>query len=274
MVEFNGFQHDITIKNADIPPAFIAPQDNTKIAINFKEPIINFNQTANALKKMKENISISNEEFNYLILKNAVETALPDASEKFIQQISEMAKKLKCDELDVAALLFKESQFKPTAGNCSFKGLGQMNRAALTLSIKYAKENPEENEGIDPNMTLEKFTKLSREKQMPYVKNYALKMKEQYLGKDKQMSGGDLYALFLTPGYAKKFVILNGKSKNTSVRKMYTSNRGLDKIDNQNREIQDGQITKKDLQFTLDSIKTDVFKVDKSVKKQSFDRKS
>ena len=251
MVNFFEINDDNSNK---IPPqnldkTLIHVPDKTKVVINFIPPI-----------KVAEP-TVSEEEYQQQILTNAIQSALPDASEKFIEQIADMAQKLNCDALDVAALLFKESKFQPNAGNGSFKGLGQMNGKSLALSITYAKKHPEEMQGIDVNMTLHKFTKLSREQQMPYVKNYALAMKKEYLGEDKKLTGGDLYALFLTPGFAKKHTLVSAKSKNLVVRKMYKSNRGLDKINEKYKEIKDGKITKNDLQFALDSIKTDVFGV-------------
>lgn len=176
-----------------------------------------------------------------------------------------MAAKLKCDPLDVAALLFKESRFDPSQGHGSFKGIGQMNSQSLKAAINYIKKHPQEADGIDPNMTIEKFSTLSREEQMPYVKNYTLSMKETYLGKDKKVSGADLYALFYTPAYAKNYTLTSKNSSSTSKRRMYLSNRGLDKVDENNNHRKDGKITKKDLQFTLDSIKTEVFKIPEKV---------
>ena len=101
---------------------------------------------------------------------------------------------------------------------------------------------------------------------MPYVKNYALAMKENYFGKEKEMTGGDLYALFYTPGFAKKHVLTSKDSKNESIKKMYEGNRNLDKIDENNNRHPDGKITKEDLQYVLDSIKTNVFKVHSTIK--------
>ena len=266
MVHFFGINDDNSIKipTPDKDNTLVQKPDNTKVVINFIPPV-----------KAAEP-EPSEEEYQKMILTDAVKSTLPNVSEKFIEQIYDMAQKLDCDTLDVAALLFKESEFQPNAGNGSFKGLGQMNGKSLALSIKYARENPEEMQGIDVNMTLQKFTKLSREQQMPYVKNYALAMKKEYFNEDKKLTGGDLYALFLTPGYAKKHTLVSAKSKNLTVRKMYRNNRGLDKVNEKYKEIRDGKITKNDLQFTLDSIKTDVFRVDPQIfkKTKSLDQKA
>ncbi len=140
-----------------------------------------------------------------------------------------------------------------------------MNLNSLKASIKYAAKYPDESEGIDPNMTMAKFVKLSREEQMPYVKNYTLSMKETYLGQNKEIDGGDLYALFYTPGLAKNHVLTSANSKKASIRAMYRSNKGLDKIDDRFHEVRDGKITKDDLQFALDSVKTDVFKIPEEI---------
>lgn len=65
-------------------------------------------------------------------------------------------------------------------------------------------------------------------------------------------------------------------SPSAAVRKMYKSNRGLDKVDDNNNYRKDGKITKQDLQFTLDSIKTDVFKIPERIVKSTkhIDQKS
>ena len=277
MVDFNDIninqqkQNGIKLPDND---KLTAKKDNTRvnnIVIDFRIPNAN-NDTdpvLDNLKKLLDSIKADSSSLNAgnKELAKAVKTALPNASDKFISQIEDMAEKLKCDPIDVAALLFKESKFNPKAGNGSFKGIGQMNLNSLKASIKYAVKHPEEAEGIDPNMTMAKFVKLSREEQMPYVKNYTLFMKETYLGKNKEMSGGDLYALFYTPGYAKKHVLTSANSRSKGIRAMYRSNKGLDKLDDNFNEVKngDGKITKDDLQFTLDSVKTDVFKIPEEV---------
>ena len=275
MVDFNDIninqQNGIKLPDND---KLTAKKDNTRvnnIVIDFRIPNAN-NDTdpvLDNLKKLLDSIKADASPLNTgnKELAKAVKTALPNASDKFISQIEDMAEKLKCDPIDVAALLFKESKFNPKAGNGSFKGIGQMNLNSLKASIKYAVKHPEEAEGIDPNMTMAKFVKLSREEQMPYVKNYTLFMKETYLGKNKEMSGGDLYALFYTPGYAKKHVLTSANSRSKGIRAMYRSNKGLDKLDDNFNEVKngDGKITKDDLQFTLDSVKTDVFKIPEEV---------
>ena len=275
MVDFNDIninqQNGIKLPDND---KLTAKKDNTRvnnIVIDFRIPNAN-NDTdpvLDNLKKLLDSIKADSSPLNAgnKELAKAVKTALPNASDKFISQIEDMAKKLKCDPIDVAALLFKESKFNPKAGNGSFKGIGQMNLNSLKASIKYAVKHPEEAEGIDPGMTMAKFVRLSREEQMPYVKNYTLFMKETYLGKNKEMSGGDLYALFYTPGYAKKHVLTSANSRSKGIRAMYRSNKGLDKLDDNFNEVKngDGKITKDDLQFTLDSVKTDVFKIPEEV---------
>ena len=251
---------------------YVAPQDNTKIVIDFKQQLNDKNKSdfkealSKILSKKSNAETVDNEKVK---LTKAVRTAIPDLSDEFIDKIEDMAKKLKCDPLDVAALLFKESRFDPSQKNGSFRGLGQMNRQSLKAAINYIKKHPQEAEGIDPNMTLEKFTTLSREEQMPYVKNYTLSMKETYLGKDKKVTGADLYALFYTPAYAKNYTLTSKNSSSASKRRMYLSNRGLDKVDENNNYRKDGKITKKDLQFTLDSIKTEVFKIPEKVVKNT-----
>ena len=94
-----------------------------------------------------------------------------------------------------------------------------MTAASLRLSKQYAKDNPEEKEGIDQNMTFEKFSRLSREEQMPYVKNYILTMKEAYVkDMDAKLDTAKLNGLFVSPAnvmksYAKKFANVLNKIK-------------------------------------------------------------
>lgn len=256
---------------------YVAPQDNTKVVINFKLPPVK-QKNADFNKALQKALNIKQEQLKPLKenkpdtsdqLATAVRKAVPEVSDKFISQIEDMAKKLKCDPLDVAALLFKESRFDPSQSHGSFRGIGQMNRNSLKAAIKYIEKHPQEAEGIDPDMTIEEFVKLSREEQMPYVKNYTLAMKNTYLGKDKKITGADLYALFYTPAYAKKDTLTSADSPSADVRKMYRNNRWLDKVDDNNNYRKDGKITKRDLQFTLDSIKTEVFKIPEHIVKST-----
>lgn len=267
MVDFNdiNFKPQNNINHIPEQEQYIAPRDNTRVVINFKLPAI---KTKENIKEILQNkYNMQQEDPVKLQLRKAIKEVLPDASDKFIDQIYDTARKLKCDPLDTAALLFKESRFNPKEGKGSYKGIGQMNQKSLNESIKYAIKYPQEAEGIEPDMTIAKYAKLSREEQMPYVKNYALSMKETYLGKDKAITGGDLYALFYTPGFAKKHVLTSKDSKNKRIIEMYEKNKGLDKIDDNNNYRKDGKITKDDLQFTLDSIKTEVFKIPEKIVK-------
>ena len=255
------------VKFDKIPPNHIAKQDNTKVVINFKLPPIDNGKKDNDIEtSMRKICNIPEKSPQRKELETAIKNVLPEASDKFIDEIEQTAQKLKCSSLDLAALIFKESQFNPSEGQGSYKGLGQMNSQSLQASIKYAVKYPDESQGIDPDMTIAKFIKLSREEQMPYVRNYALTMKESYFGKEKEMTGGDLYALFYTPGFVKKHVLTSKDSKNESIKKMYKDNKNLDKIDENNNRHPDGKITKEDLQYVLDSIKTNVFKVHSTIK--------
>lgn len=96
---------------------YVAPQDNTKIVIDFKQQLNDKNKPdfkealSKILSKKSNAETVDNEKVK---LTKAVRTAIPDLSDEFIDKIEDMAKKLKCDPLDVAALLFKESRFDPS----------------------------------------------------------------------------------------------------------------------------------------------------------------
>lgn len=180
-------------------------------------------------------------------IKGMISRTLPDVSDEFVQGILETAETVKCDPEDLTALLFKESQFKPTAKNGNFVGIGQMNRRSLNLSIRHANVNKDAKKGIK-NIVLEGFSRLPREQQLPYVRNYILASKKSYIkNMDKHLSGGELYGLFYTPARINKKFLSNASDPETS--SLYYSNRSLD-YDN------DSAITKKDLQKILDDVKS------------------
>ena len=201
-------------KNLFIPAKPAGKSGKSEIKINFKFP----ENKAETPQKPKE--------FN--TIRAMVAKHIPDVSDEFITQILETSKKVKCAPEDLTALIYKESKFKPSAKNGKYRGLGQMTAASLRLSKQYAKYNPEEKEGIDQNMTFEKFSKLTREEQMPYVKNYILTMKEAYV-KDMEcpLDTAKLNGLFVSPAnvmkpFAKKFANVLNKIKEEDLKITHT----------------------------------------------------
>lgn len=184
----------------------------------------------------------------FLNIRSMVKRVVPDVSDEFIYQILDTAEKVKCSPEDLTALLYKESQFQPHVKNGNFGGLGQMNKNSLHLSINHAKKDETAKDGINAQIMIEKFLALPREKQMPYVRNYILAMKNIYMRKhNKKLTGGELYGLFYTPGRINKNYLTSAKDSTT--RNMYLSNRHLD-------FNKDSVITTQDLQYVLNNIKS------------------
>lgn len=182
-----------------------------------------------------------------------VKCVLPNTSRDFVNEIVKTSKDVNCMSEDLTALLFVESKFNPAAKRGSFIGIGQMNQRALNQSVKYAKEH-ESHENILPAISPEIFSKLTREQQMPYVRNYILAMKDSYIkDKNKILTGGELYALFYTPGRINSKFLTSANDHKTAA--YYHSNSNLD-------FNKDKTITKQDLQQFLDSVRVNnlVFK--------------
>lgn len=201
-----------------------------------------------------KNSQTTNQNFNNIF--GMVQKIVPEVSKEFINSIITTAKKVNCSAEDLTAIMYVESKFKPDIKNGSFVGLGQMNPKSLKLSQKYARENPAERDGINNSLTHSQFQKLTREQQIPYVKNYILAMKEAYVkNPDKKMSGGELYALFYTPGRVNSKFLAAKNDSATS--KYYTRNLDYNK---------DGKVTKTDLQQMLDSVKVVSMGMNKNIK--------
>lgn len=170
---------------------------------------------------------------------------IPDFSDEFAQMIVESSQKIKCNSEDLAALLFKESRFNPKASCGSFKGIGQMNSRSLRIAIDYALKN--KNVNVDFMMNMKKFKTLSREEQLPYVRNYILAMKDlAKIPEESHVDAGHLYGLVYTPSNVKKKVLACESSAVTA--RYYKANKGLD-YDG------DGKITKEDLKNVIEDIK-------------------
>lgn len=170
---------------------------------------------------------------------------IPDFSDEFAQLIVESSQEIKCSPEDLAALLFKESRFNPKASCGSFKGIGQMNSRSLRIAIDYALKN--QNVNVDFMMSMKKFKTLSREEQLPYVRNYLLAMKDlAKIPKESHIDAGHLYGLVYTPSNVKKKVLACESSPDTS--RYYKANKGLD-YDG------DGKITKEDLKNVIEDVK-------------------
>ena len=184
---------------------------------------------------------------DFLNVKAMVASVDSTTSDEFINRILETAQKSKCNPQDLTSLLYIESRFDPAAVRGSFAGIGQMNRTSLNLSVSYAKKHKNEAAGINPKITFDEFKRLSKEAQMPYVRNYILAMKNFYIKKDRPLSGGELYGLFYVPSRVQAKYLTAASDKETA--KYYKSNRHLD-------FNKDYKITKDDLQKLIDDVKT------------------
>ncbi len=122
-------------------------------------------------------------------------------SQEFFDEIEAISKRLKCDPEDLAALIFGESQFKPNlvSADGKYKGLIQMTNSSLSNSIKYSIKKYGENSSVDKNMTMEKYLKLPREKQLVYAEAYLDMLKDLSGLKDKKIDGGQLWAMIKSP---------------------------------------------------------------------------
>lgn len=184
---------------------------------------------------------------NFTKIQGMVRTVLPESSNNFIKQIVEASKAINCKPEDLTALLFKESHFDPSARRGSFYGIGQMGQMALDMSIDYAKAHKEFSKNIKSSMSLPKFAKLSKEEQLPYVRNFVLSVRETYVeDSTKTLTGGELYALFLTPNNINSKFLAAANDAKTG--RYYRQNSGLD-------FNKDKRITKHDLQRVLNDIK-------------------
>lgn len=183
-------------------------------------------------------------------VKSMVDAVLPYSSKEFIDGIVQASDAAKCSAEDLTALMYVESRFNPKASNGAFVGLGQMNKRSLKLSVDFAKRNKKHSQGIDEKISMDIFKSLTREEQLPYVRNYILGMKEVYF-KDVQRSlnGGELYGLFYTPGRINAKYLSSGSDPKTA--EFYKRNKGLD-------FNKDGVITKDDLQNVLENVKQNV----------------
>lgn len=196
-----------------------------------------------------DTIQIQPKTANFFSIKGMVSKVVPDVKDEFVNEILETAEKVNCDAEDLTALLYKESRFKPDVKNGNFGGIGQMNDTSIKLSVEEALKHAPSREKIS-EMAFEKFLTLPRAKQMPYVRNYILAMKNFYMKKHKEkLTGGELYALFYTPSRVKKDFLTS--AKDSATKKYYKSNAALD-FD------KDSVITTKDLQMVLNDIKSTV----------------
>lgn len=182
----------------------------------------------------------------FIRIRSMIQRVVPEISDEFVEQVIETAERVKCEPDDLVALLYKESKLKPTSKNGQFYGLGQMNKKSLKLSINHANTDESNQKGIK-NIVIEKFLKLPREEQMPYIRNYILAMKSAYIrNMNKHLSGGELYGLFYTPGRINSKFLSSANDHATA--KLYKNNKALD-------FNKDSKITKQDLQRILDNIK-------------------
>lgn len=251
--------HRTAVKNF-IPGTFLAlqalylhtaPQNLSKVELNNPVKIEeHFRKMAAPLSKViiKKNPAVSN-------IHSMMKCVVPDISENFAAQVTQVAKDVNCNPEDLTAVLYLESKFDPTAKRGSFFGIGQMNQRALDLAIEYADTHPEFSKNIRKNLKIKKFAKLKREEQLPYVRNYILMTRTTYIeDSTKMLTSGELYGLFITPSNVKKNVLASAKDAETA--SFYNANYPLD-FNN------DKRITKRDLHQYLDRIKKQVLTIHK-----------
>ena len=229
----------------------VAPPKLCKIRVrNIVKAEEHVNQVATPLAKVvaKKNPVVSH-------IHSMMKCVVPDISENFAAQVTQVAKDVNCKPEDLTAVLYVESKFDPTAKRGSFFGIGQMNQNALDLGIEYAATHPEFAKNIRQDLKINKFAKLKREDQLPYVRNYILAVRDAYIeDSTKTLTSGELYGLILTPGNVSKNVLASAKDAQTA--SFYNANFPLDVND-------DKRITKWDLHQYLDSIKKQVLTITK-----------
>lgn len=136
-------------------------------------------------------------------LKSKLKKSLPQLSDKFLEEVVILSEKLHFSPEDLLALMYQESGGWNPASICKGKngkilygGLIQMNQTSLNqVKAKYAKEL-----GLNPNITMQQYLKLPREKQLKYVEGY-LKLMIDYCKLDKKdkITAGELWGMIKSP---------------------------------------------------------------------------
>ena len=245
-------QHPETQLKKAIPGVILLAESLT-LPLNAPSLVKNANELTGhiiSVKNIKPLLNETEQDATFANIKSMINVVDSNVSDKFVSGIVETSQKVKCSPEDLNSLLYIESKFNPKAKRGNFVGLGQMNSKSLKLSVDYAKNNHKENSGINPKITINQFAQLSREEQMPYVKNYILAMKDFYIkNKTKNLTGGELYGLFYVPSRVNLPYLTSATDRKTA--KYYASNRALDFNG-------DNKITKDDLQQVIDNVTTNV----------------
>lgn len=176
-------------------------------------------------------------------LKDMWSSVAKGVSDEFYKEIVEIAKRVNCDPVYLSIVLYQESKFNPRAKNGSFRGIGQMSHVTLADSLQHVKRKNLDIE-VNTKMTINRFERLSREKQLPYIEAYIMNAKNLAgIGANEKIEPGELYALFFTPGNANKPVLASKNSAKTA--RFYRANRYFD-------DNKDGKITTAELKKFLD----------------------
>lgn len=124
---------------------------------------------------------------------------------EFFDKIVEISKRVKCDPEDLIGLMYNESRLKPTSvsKDGKYHGLIQFNSTSLKACVKNALDKKLDIQGLDPNITVSKLDKLSREEQLPYVEAYLMLFKDYCGLKGKKVSGGELWGMIKSPAQTK-----------------------------------------------------------------------
>lgn len=165
------------------PPTF-------KPIFDFKKPIDTILET--------DKKSISQE------LHDSWTKVFPRLSQEFFDELTAMAERINCNPEDIAAIMFKESRFDPSARGAGVYGLIQMDSNALKEAIAHANKNDHKLK----NITISEYQKLPREQQIKYSEAYIqFRIDEKHLT-GKKLSGGQLWTLIKRPASInnKKFV--------------------------------------------------------------------
>jgi hypothetical protein len=147
------------------------------------------------------------------------------------KKIDAISQRLNCDPNDLKAVIYAESGGDPKA----------VNKSGATGLIQFMPSTAK-----DLGTSTGAIAKMSTEEQLFYVEKYLQRAKIQQakFAPDHKLTAGELYALVFMPAKAKQEVMCSAGSK------AYRQNRGLDRSNNH-----DGQITQGDLATKMARIK-------------------
>lgn len=166
-------------------------------------------------------------------------------SAKEMGKIGEIARKLKCDQQDLLAVMNSESGVTPDATNFRRRNGKQTNEIQAYGVIQFTQVAIDDiNEVHKENLSFEKLKTMPLIEQLDYAEKYLLTAKKRAFG-NKPISGGELYALVYLPGMANKEILAREGHK------YYDQNSRLDYRRN-------GFITKEDLDLTVQDMRVSV----------------